>query len=179
MAINKTTRKIFCYDQNGIKINDLKLWKSENYNKVYFDSKFEFECYKLLSAAKFDVDFNPPSRELMPSFKSWSLSRAKGKTKFFESTVRNISYTPDFIIKCNSGILIIVESKGFFRPDARMRLKICQSQLKKNERLILIFDTPTEGLKSLKELIDIINNDLGGSTVGPPKEIVINKNINI
>jgi len=172
--------RIYQVDENGKKILDIKKWKIENYNKLYFDSNFELQCYKLLNKSEFDVDFHPEPLLLAPGFNTFALTRSKGKTKIFKSTVRPITYTPDFCITCRNGARIYVETKGFFREGARLRFKLAQAALPENTFIFLIFDTPKEGLNKLQDLIEIIKTQFGGS--GKSKEVekkVISKKTNI
>jgi len=158
--------RIHPVDITGKKILDLKAWKSDinNFNKEYFDSNFERKCCLLLRQENFNVDFHPPARELMESFQTFALSRSKAGVKLFKSTVRSISYTPDFLIRCNDGTDIYIEAKGFFRDGARMRYKLFQKTLKSNEYIFLVPDTPNEGINTLKAIIQIIKEKFGGST---------------
>jgi hypothetical protein len=159
-------RKIIPVDENGQKINDLAKWKKDikNFNKLYFDSKFEYNCYLVLKKAGCNVDFHPESRLLMPSFTTFALSRAKSGVKLFKSTVRSISYTPDFLIKCNDGTKVYIEAKGFFTDGAKMRYKLFQNSLAENEYIFSIYDNPREGLNTLKSVIQIINEKFKGSS---------------
>ena len=70
MAVKKSPRKIYCIDEKGNKILDLKQWKIKNFGKIYYDSYFEYEAAQLLNKAGFHVDFHPESRELIPAFKA-------------------------------------------------------------------------------------------------------------
>jgi hypothetical protein len=158
-------KRVYPVDEKGKKILDLKSWKINNYNKIYFDSKFEWECYKVLKENNFNVDFHPESLMLMEGFSSYSLTRSKGKTKIFKSTVRPITYTPDFCIYCNNGSKVYIETKGFFRDGARIRFKLAQASLPENDFIFLIFDKPSEGVKKLKELVEIIKNQFEGSSL--------------
>jgi hypothetical protein len=170
-------RKIYCIDQDGKKILDLAKWKKDikNFNKIYFDSKFEYNCYLILKQAGFDVDFHPESRLLMPSFATFALSRAKSGVKLFKSTVRSISYTPDFLIKCNDGTKVYIEAKGFFTDGAKMRYKLFQNSLADNEYIFSVYDNPREGINTLKAVMQIINEKFKGSTTTINKETMINK----
>jgi hypothetical protein len=159
------SRKIFPIDEQGKKILDLAKWKKDinNFNKLYFDSKFEHNCYLVLKQAGFDVDFHPESRLLMPSFTTFALSRAKSGVKLFKSTVRSISYTPDFLINCNDGTKVFIEAKGFFTDGAKMRYKLFQNSLEKNEYIFSVYDNPREGINTLKAVMQIINEKFKGS----------------
>jgi hypothetical protein len=154
-------------DENGYKITDLAKWKKDikNFNKIYFDSKFEYDCYLVLKRAGFDVDFHPESRLLMPSFTTFALSRAKSGVKLFKSTVRSISYTPDFLINCNDGTKVYIEAKGFFTDGAKMRYKLFQNSLAANEYIFSVYDNSREGIKTLKAIMQIINEKFQGSHI--------------
>jgi len=174
MAIKKNPRKIYCIDEKGNKILDLKQWKIKNFSKVYYDSYFEYEAAQLLNKAGFHVDFHPESRELIPAFKTLALSRAKGKAKLFMSSVRSMSYTCDFAIYTNSGHVIWLEMKGFLRDAAKLYHKAFKATLQPHEIFVIVYD-----LETLKDLIDIINNDYKGSSKNPQPEVVKQKTINI
>lgn len=153
-------------DINGKNITSVKTWRENNPKSIFFDSKFEWNCYKLFSEANLNFTFHPETREVMPGFSSWALSKSKTR-KIFKSTVRPISYTTDFSISCNNGVTIFVEAKGFFHKDARLRYKLFQATLKTNEISIIVYDKKIAGgdnLGDIRSLIKIINDDFGGST---------------
>jgi len=150
-------------DIDGIVIKGtVKAWKAANPRRIYFDSKFEWQCYKLLKEAGFNFDFHPPTRELVPAFPSWALSKGKGVRKLFKSTVRSISYTTDFAVHCNDGTTVFIEAKGFFHKDARLRYKLFQQSLAKDEISLLAFDKQND-MKDMKAIIKLVNEDFGGS----------------
>jgi hypothetical protein len=161
-------------DINGKEIKSLAVWKKLNPSSLYFDSNFERECYLLLEKNKLNFEFKPEKRELIPSFQVWALSNNKtGSSKLFKSTVRPLTYTMDFLIKCNNGINIFVESKGFFQEDARIRYKLFQTSLKTNEICVLVYNK-SNNLREMKNLLLIILKEFGGS--GEFKELK-NKNV--
>jgi len=176
MAVVKKKKapKVYCVDEKGNQILNLKEWKTKNFGKVYYDSYFEYEAAQMLNKANFHVDFHPESRELIPAFKTLALSRAKGKAKLFMSSVRSMSYTPDFCVYTNSGHVIFIEIKGWLRPQARLYNKAFQASLKPNELFLIVYD-----LETLKDLIDIINKDYKGSSKNPQPEVIKQKTINI
>jgi hypothetical protein len=152
-------------DINGRLIKSLKTWKENNPKKLVFDSKFELDCYKMFHKENFNFSFHPETREVMPGFNSWALSKGQTK-KIFKSKVRSINYTSDFAIYCNNGVTIFVEAKGFFHKDARMRYKLFQSSLKENELSILVFDkkvAKSDNLGDIRALIRIVKDEFGGS----------------
>lgn len=149
-------------DGTGRIIMQLKQWKTDNPGKLYFDSEFERKCYILLEDNKMNFNFHPPARELAKGFSTWTLSKGKAKRRLFKGTVRNISYTPDFVIYCNNGTSIFIESKGYFDDASRIRYKLFQDTLASDEITLLVYDK--ENNKDLKAVIEIINEAFGGST---------------
>lgn len=158
----KAVKKV---DENGKEITNLKLWLMGNRDKLYFDSKLERECYLKLKEVGFNFTYQPPARELSPSFNTWALSKGKSK-KVFKSTIRNISYTTDFAIHCDSGATVFVEAKGYFHPDAKLRYKLFQATLVSGEVSLLVFNSTSD----LQAVIDFVNNEMGGSSSSPLKK---------
>jgi hypothetical protein len=153
-------------DKNGKIIKDIKSWRINNPNEKYFDSKFEYDCFKLLEKENFNFQHQPESRELIPSFTTLALNQAlKGKRKLFLSTVRSINYTSDFLVNCNDGTKIYIEAKGFFQPDARIRYKLFQASLKANEISVIVYDKKKKGdnLTDIKALIEIIKEQFSST----------------
>jgi hypothetical protein len=150
-------------DIAGNPIRNLSDFKAEHPNALIFDSKYEWRCYKLLEESGFNFKFHPETRQVVPGFTSWALSKGKSK-KIFKSTVRPIHYTPDFAIYCNNGVTVFVEAKGFFHKDARLRYKLFQACLSPNEMSIIVFDKAGK-LTDMQTLINVINDTLGGSTI--------------
>lgn len=150
-------------DINGDVIKDLKGFKKLHPKSLVFDSDFERKCYKLLEKAGFNFVFHPESREVAVGFQAWTLSRATSR-KLFKATIRNISYTVDFAVYCNDGTVVFIEAKGFFHRDARLRYKLFQASLQKNEIVLLAYDKQ-DNLKDIKAIIDIINDQFGGSSL--------------
>lgn len=163
MAGRKIVYKV---DIKGDKIKNLSTWRKLNPRKIYFDSELERKCYLLLKEAKFNFTFHPETRQLIPSFNTWALSKGTSARKLFKSTVRPISYTTDFAIYCNDGTTVFVEAKGFFHPDARLRYKLFQQSLAQDEISLLAFDKGGN-MKDMKAIIRIINDQFGGSSSSP------------
>ena len=141
---------------SGEKFYKLKQWKEKNPGKIYFDSGLERDCYLKLEKSGLNFIYEPESRELAKSFKTLSFS-LKTK-KMYRATVRNISYTSDFLVLCPDGTRIYIESKGFFHSDSRLRYKLFQNTLKPNEITVLIKST-----LDLTRVIDIIKRDFSGA----------------
>lgn len=124
-------------------------WKKKNPNGLIFDSLFERNLYVKLQAAKLDFDFHPESIELLPRFKTFALSRG-AKPGFIESTVRPITYTPDFLIRIK-GLKIYVETKGYFEDGAKLRYKLTQAKLTKGSYIFVAYN-----MKEANALLDLL-----------------------
>ena len=161
MAFKKSKgarKRVYCVEENGKKIVNLKTWKLTNPKTVYFDSEFERVAYKLFKASGLKFDFHPPARELIPPLQCLALSKGKTK-KLFRSSVRPITYTTDFAIYCDDGTTVFVETKGFFHPDARLRYKLFQHTLTKKELSLLAFDNGKDRLADVRAIIKIIKEN--------------------
>jgi len=85
------------------------------------------------------------------------------------STVRPITYKPDFKIFCKGDYIVYLETKGFFREDARLRYKLFLNKLEhdpdyKKTSSYLIFD-----FSDLNCIIDYCKTEL--NNVIPYKKI--------
>jgi len=110
-------------DINGKIIKSVKLWLKANPGGLYFDSEFERQAHLLLQKSGLSFVRNMESIPLQSSFQCQALSKSKSP-KIFTSTVRPISYTPDYKVFCKNGDTVYLETKGFFREDARLRYKL-------------------------------------------------------
>lgn len=154
-------------DENGIKIQNFKRWKKNNPNKIYFDSKFEYEVNKLLTDNNVKFERNFTSFLLQENFKEKAINSAG---KLYISSIQAMTYKPDFIVHCDNGTVIYLEAKGFFRSDARMRVKLFQYQLNKKyngKKLCMVVKygpSEKEKLKYAKSLIRILKKDFSNVT---------------
>lgn len=104
--------------------------KKVKYDGVIFDSMLEVNCYKALKAAGIEFDHHV-KHELFPPFistvKSYDTDGRKGK-ELYLSTEKfgKMAYSPDFEAKDGSWY---IETKGFLRPEAAMRIKIFKMRL--------------------------------------------------
>jgi len=159
---------IKCVDIDGNIIKNLSSWKKDNPKRIFFESEFERQAYILFKKANLNFVFQPETRTLIPSLNSWSLSKGKIK-KLFKSTVRPITYTSDFAIYCDNGLTVFVETKGFFHRDARLRYKLFQHTLTKNEISLLAFDNYNkknqDRMTDIKAIIKIIQNEFNKKSV--------------
>jgi len=102
-----------------------------------FDSKLELFFYELLVEAKIPFEFQV-CYELIPSF------------KYNGKSVRSMTLTVDFDFT-GKGKNIIIDTKGFWREQNKMKWKILQWQFSDTESPIMIFP------KNQKECIECIN----------------------
>jgi len=115
-------------DEFGVYTGPLKIWKTKNPGKLYFDSPFEWRCWIKLKSKNFEFELKPKSILMIPDFKTLGFS----KNKVCTIKVQDAVYTPDLLIKTKFGNLYI-ECKGFFRPADRIRFKLLQYTLHKME----------------------------------------------
>lgn len=102
------------------------------YDGIKFDSALECNCYKALMAAGITFDHHV-KHEIFPKFTSSIISydkdERKGKDMYLSSErFGSMSYTPDFQAKDCSWF---IETKGFLRPEAAMRIKLFKMYLSK------------------------------------------------
>ena len=103
------------------------------YDNIHFRSTLEVDCYKLLIAEGFDVNYEKESFELIPKMKVENAliylpSRKTKKIrttnlKQFLGTLQNAVYTPDFIMQYKD-YKIFIETKGRANDAYPMRRKL-------------------------------------------------------
>jgi len=162
----KSNPKILSVDIDGKPIYNLANWKKQNPRALFFDSNFERLTYLLFLEAGYNFIFHPESRELLPTFNVISYLSRKKEIGF--AKVQSMTYQPDFLLKTNDGTHVYLETKGFFRPEARLRVKLFQASLKQNERFFMLpwgkaKNNPMEHVIRFMELVD---RELGGSNNG-------------
>lgn len=142
MKNKKTVNEV---DENGLYTGPLKIWKTKNPGKIYFDSPFEWRCFMKLKKLKHDFELKPKSIEMIPAFKTTGFV----KNKVCIIKVQDAVYTPDFVINTKFG-KVYIECKGFFRPADRVRFKLCQYTLSKtDDSVILLINSDIEFDKML------------------------------
>ena len=128
------------------------------YNNTYvhmdgikFRSKLESVCYELLKEADLKFEYEPSKWELVPGIEYNTPSWEKiGKTyKKQRVKVSAITYVPDFV-----GDDWLIECKGFFTPEARIKWKLLKQYLHKNKLSYRLF-MPTNKTQ-LKKTIELI-----------------------
>jgi len=131
------------YDEKGVVIKNFKVWREKFPAALYFDSLIELDLYNKCKMLKIPLHRLIPevdNIELQKKFTISAISNSKNR-KIFTSTVRPITYTPDFLVEIQ-GVKYYIEVKGFFEADARLRYKLFQYYIKddKNKFVYLIND---------------------------------------
>lgn len=137
-----------------------------HYNGIDFDSDLEKESYILLQKEGFDPQYTPKTFDVfegkkfsVPFYSVYYDRKLKkkiwGRNKY---KVRNIGYTPDFIlyITDSSGaeIMVVIEVKGFPNETYIYRKKLFQLLLEDEYPNSMFFET--HNIKQLKSAIEII-----------------------
>jgi hypothetical protein len=107
------------------------------YQNTFFRSKLESSVAEILDNLKIKYEYEQKKFILLPSF------------KFQESTVRQITYTPDFIIDD-----YIIECKGFPTDSWKIKRKLFMNILNNEYPNFRYFE-----IHSVKELLNIIDMD--------------------
>jgi hypothetical protein len=149
------------YTVSGKVIRHLKQWKIDNPGEMVFDSKFELNCYKVFKQSGFKFDFQVEARELLPAIKAVGLNSGKAKPKLFIKNIAAATYTMDFLIYCNDGTRMFIESKGFMRPVDQLRIKMFRHTLSKGEVLVVL--KQKTAVRDLAGIVNIINEHHKGS----------------
>ena len=114
-------------------------WIKRHPNEPVFDSKLEVSFYNRAIKNGLSIIRNTESFVLQESFSIKALSNSS-KNLVINSTVRKISYTPDFVIKVGS-FNIYIETKGFFDESDRLRYKMFQYRIDtKKEMVFIVFN---------------------------------------
>lgn len=107
-------------------------------NKIKFRSPLEKFCYEKLLANNINAKYEPESYTLLESFNAKNVRmyfpkkdqehyKATGRRRFnllpYNSKIRSISYTPDFLAKINNHI-IFIEVKGRINDAYPLRKKL-------------------------------------------------------
>ena len=117
-------------DEFGIKIKNLKTWKTKNPKMMYFDSTPEWEVWDYL--VKSDINFKyQPEVQLFPSISTQEFEQPRQTKKAKQEkknkrTIKNISqrpikYTPDFYLEDYD---LYIEVKGFADDVFKLRWKL-------------------------------------------------------
>jgi hypothetical protein len=92
--------------------------KSVEIDNILFRSRLEANCYLLLKESGLAFSYETEKLILSAPFKPnivvlLSSKKESNKLEKLKNTIREISYTPDFVIISPSGLKCIVEIKGY------------------------------------------------------------------
>lgn len=136
--------------------------KKIKYDGISFDSGLECNCYKALKAANIEFDHHI-KHELFSKFTSSVLSygsdERRGKDMYMSTeNFGNMAYTPDFQAKDESWF---IETKGFLRPDAAIRIKLFKMRLTQDGKnaLFLMPRNKRHIDQAIQIILNFINNE--------------------
>lgn len=147
-------------DEHGMYIPKLAEWKKKNPGKIFFDSMLEFHCFVKMKKRGWDFEFHPPAIELIPSFKC--LGFHKGKIEY--AKVQDAVYTFDFLIRSKLGN-VFLEIKGYFRDQDRIRYKMVQHILSKQENTTTVIIKNDKEFDKFLSIFDAYFNNVKNKTV--------------
>lgn len=127
------------------------------YNNITFKSALEVTVYKTLLQEGFIPEYEPETFIIWEGFKPTTpyYTRYRGKLKLNGITVRDITYTPDFIVKYGDKT-IIIEVKGFANDVFPIKRKMFRKYLE-NKSNFMYFEIYSK--RELLEAIKIIRNE--------------------
>lgn len=116
----------------------IKNAKPTEYNGVKYRSKLESEFAKVFDENEIPFKYEPFKITLIPSF------------KYLGQTIRDVSYTPDFVVYNN----IIIEAKGFPNDAYPLRKKMVLKYIVDNNYNYEFYEIKTKNqlLKLIEEL---------------------------
>lgn len=128
------------------------------FNDIRFKSKLEESFYKTLVAAGLEPGYELTKFVLARGFKPTVPFFNRSKSKVFRmdmAKVRDITYTPDFIILYN-GTMFIIEAKGIENDTFPLKKKLFRRLLESMEMPCVYFEVRTK--RELLEVIKIIKS---------------------
>ena len=128
------------------------------FNDIRFKSKLEESFYKTLVAAGLEPGYEQTKFVLARGFKPTVPFFNRSKSKVFRmdmAKVRDITYTPDFIILYN-GTMFIIEAKGIENDTFPLKKKLFRRLLESMEMPCMYFEVRTK--RELLEAIKIIKS---------------------
>lgn len=128
------------------------------FNDIHFKSKLEESFYKTLVAAGLEPGYEQTKFVLAGGFKPTVPFFNRNKSKVFRmdmAKVRDITYTPDFIILYN-GTMFIIEAKGIENDTFPLKKKLFRRLLESMEMPCVYFEVRTK--RELLEAIKIIKS---------------------
>lgn len=136
----------------------IKNAKETSYNNITFKSKLELAFYKKLKEEGLNPEYESTKFVLMEGFKpTIPFYNRRNKRKQFTldmNKIRDITYTPDFIIFKNNTTYII-EAKGIENDAFPIKKKLFRKLL---ETMSNVYYFEVRTLKELQQLINLIKS---------------------
>lgn len=132
----------------------IKNARKSTFNGIVFKSKLEENFYKILISAGLVPEYESTRFILSEGFRPTVPFYNRSKSKVFRldmNKVRDITYTPDFIIPYN-GTLFIIEAKGKENDTFPLKKKLFRKLLESMKTPCVYFEVHTK-----KELLEVIN----------------------
>lgn len=134
----------------------IKNAKTSSFDGINFKSKLEESFYKTLKEAGLSPEYESKKFILVEGFSPTVPFYNRNKQKIFKldtSKIRDITYTPDFVVQYNNTTFII-EAKGIENDTFPIKKKLFRKFLESLETSYVYFEVRTK--KELLETIEII-----------------------
>lgn len=136
----------------------IKNAKRSVFNGIVFKSKLEETFYKTMVIEGLNPKYEPKKFILMEGFNPTIPFYNRSKSRVFRqdtSKIRDITYTPDFIVPYNN-ISFIIEAKGIENDTYPLKKKLFRRLLETLDTPCLYFEVHTK--RELLEVIKIIKS---------------------
>lgn len=127
--------------------------KANELDGVKFKSKLEQSVFRYLKDKGYEFSYEIDKIILQQSFKPTTLFLKKNKKKEFiedQTTIRAITYTPDFLVKVNN-IDLYIEVKGFKTDSYNIKVKLFRKWLEGKDNIVFAEVTT---LKEVEQALD-------------------------
>lgn len=135
------------------------------YNNIQFKSDLEVSCFKKLEQAGLNPSYESETITVWKGFKpsssrTYAPSKKRGvynkDLSFQEGKIRDITYTPDFVVVKN-GYKFYFDAKGFPNDVYAYKKKLFISWMENQKDYKYVFFEP-HSIKQMTQAIDIINS---------------------
>ena len=136
----------------------IKNAKEVEFNNIIFKSKLEYTFYKKLLEEGLNPKYEEYKFILMEGFKPTVPFYNRTKSGVFKketTKVRDITYTPDFVVFYNN-ILFIIEAKGIENDTFPLKKKLFRKYLESINTRCVYFEVRTK--RELSNVINIIKS---------------------
>ena len=149
-----------------VKKTQARSGKKHTFEGINFSSGLELFMWKSLKRANITAEYESEKFCLMPAFilpnETWE-RKANGKGEMLQkmtTNVRDMKYTPDFIIRKPDGAIhIIIETKGYANESFPLRWKLFKQIIAKQFPGVILFkpQKQTECLVVIERILEIQN----------------------